>query len=181
MLLSSLTIEALKEKSGLGFDRSSDFSILASLIGKKTGHSIGATTLKRLFGYIDDPRQTNKSTLNLVAQYLGYDTWETYENSIRIDSEWDFQSDSIWIDELYTGQNLIIGYLNRQIRFEVVNTDTRKALKVIQAINSSLKIGDILFIDKIDIGRKLEARKVLRASFSGTYKTNGEIKTIKLE
>lgn len=181
MLLSSLTIDALKAKSGLGFDRASDFIILADLIGKETGHSIGATTLKRLLGYIDDPRQTNKSTLNLIARYLGHDTWEEYENSIRIDSEWNFQSDSVWIDELDTGQNMIIGYLNRQVRFEVVNTDAGKALKVIQATNSSLKVDDILFIDKIDIDCKLEARRVLRGSFSGTYKTNGEIKTIRVE
>ena len=181
MLLSSLTIDALKAKSGLGFDRASDLNTLADWIGKETGHSIGATTLKRLFVYIDDPRQTNKSTLNLIANYLGYDTWEEYESSIRIDSEWDFQSDSVWIDKLDAGQNLIIGYLNRQVRFEVVNTDAGKALKVIHATNSSLKVGDILFIDMIDIGCKLEARKVMRGSFSGTYRTNGEIKTIKIE
>lgn len=119
MLLSSLTIESLKAISGLRFDRASDFDSFAKLIYDKTGCSIGVTTLKRLFGYIDDPRDTNKSTLNILARYLGFDSWKTYECSIRIDSEWNIPTESIWVAELELGQAITIRYLDRIVRFEV--------------------------------------------------------------
>ena len=76
MILSNKTIGQIKKKSGLSFDRATDFTVLASLICNETKCTIGITTLKRLFGYIDDPRETNKGTLNILAQYLGYKTWE---------------------------------------------------------------------------------------------------------
>lgn len=72
MVFSNKTIEHIKKKSSLSFDRASDFSTLAALIADETKSTIGVTTLKRLFGYISDPRETNKGTLNILAQYIGY-------------------------------------------------------------------------------------------------------------
>lgn len=178
MIFPNKTIEQLKEKSGLSFDRASDFSTLATLIADETKHTIGVTTLKRLFGYIDDARETNQSTLNIIARYLGYKSWDLYVNSFRIDSTWNSDHDTIWTENLMVGTKIEVAYLNRCVCFEVIEQDGFKALKVESANNSSLKIGDIAFIDRLRKRECLEARKVIRGSVLGSYKTNGELKRI---
>lgn len=178
MIFSNQTIEHLKEKSDLTFDKASDFSTLASFIANETKHTIGVTTLKRLFGYIEDARETNQSTLNIIAQYLGYKSWDLYINSFRIDSTWNDDQDTIWIENLMIGTKIEVMYLNRCVCFVVIEHDGFKALKVDSANNSSLKIGDIAFIDRLRKGECLEARKVIRGSVFGSYKTNGELKRI---
>lgn len=178
MIFSNAIIGQLKDKSGLQFDRAADFSTLAALISNTTKHSIGVTTLKRLFGYIEDERETNQSTLNLVARYLGYTSWEEYINTFRIDSVWDVDSNTIWVENLMLGTLITVSYLNRNVSFEVILFDNHRVLKVISANNSSLQAGDVAFIDRIRKGEYLEARKVLRGNNCGSYRTNGEVKKI---
>lgn len=180
MILSNKTIGQIKKKSGLSFDRATDFSVLASLIGNETKCTIGITTLKRLFGYIDDPRDTNKGTLNILALYLGYQTWEEYVSTMRIDSDWDVESDTVWVITLSFGMTVEVCYLNRTVTFEVISTEEGKALRVINSQNSSLKKDDIAYIDRIRKGEKLEARKVCRGASLGSYRTNGEVRSIKI-
>ena len=76
MILNNAIIEDVKEKSGLLFDKAGDFAILSSLIFKATGRSIGITTLKRLFYYINDDRKASEYTMNTIALYVGYKSWE---------------------------------------------------------------------------------------------------------
>lgn len=180
MILSNKTIGQIKKKSGLSFDRATDFSVLASLIGNETKCTIGITTLKRLFGYIDDPRDTNKGTLNILALYLGYQTWEEYVSTMRIDSDWNVESDTVWVIALSLGTTIEVCYLNRAVTFEVVSAEEGKALKVIYSKNSSLQKDDIAYIDRIRKGEKLEARKVCRGNSLGSYRTNGEVRSINI-
>lgn len=180
MILSNKTIGQIKNKSGLSFDRATDFSALASLIGNETKCTIGITTLKRLFGYIDDPRDTNKGTLNILALYLGYQTWEEYISTMRIDSDWNVESDTVWVIALSLGTTIEVCYLNRAVTFKVVSAEEGMALKVIDSKNSSLQKDDIAYIDRIRKGEKLEARKVCRGDSFGSYRTNGEVRSIKI-
>ena len=78
MVFNTIIINDIKTKSGLKFDKTTDFSVLSTKIFKATGRTIGITTLKRLFNYIDDNRNTSNYTLNTIAIYLGYDSWIDY-------------------------------------------------------------------------------------------------------
>lgn len=49
MILSNIVIDDIKSKSGLLFDQTKDFEVLAKLILEVTQRSIGITTLKRWF------------------------------------------------------------------------------------------------------------------------------------
>lgn len=178
MVLSNRIISDLTEKSGLLLDRATDFAILADQIFSTTKQTIGVTTLKRLTGYIDDPRETNKGTLNILAVYLGYPSWDDYMCGQRMDSDWNVESDVIWIASLEEGTSIEVSYLNRGVSFIAINTSEGKALRVTGVRNSSLRIDDIAFIDRIRKGEKLEARKVCRGKENGSYRTNGEVKSI---
>lgn len=178
MILNKQIIERLKEKSGLSFDKAKDYEYLCDSIFKETNRTIGVTTMKRLLGYISDDRKTNEYTLNTIAIYLGYPTWNELCYTIKIDSDWNYEDDTYYIDELPLETVLRVKYLNREVSFKVIESDNNKVLQVISTINSSLKEGDILIIDHLKEGEILEAKSVMRGKILGNYRTNGELKEV---
>lgn len=176
MFLPAVTIVQIKEITGLSFDKASDFEALADMISAKTSNRLGVTTLKRLIGYISDDRATNKSTLNILAKFLGFTSWDRYWATVNLDSAWDEEDDAVWIQELPVGTTIEVSYLNRTVAFEAVIFNEKLALKVIKSINASLKEEDIAMISKIKKGERLEASKVIRGDYSGAYHTNGEVR-----
>lgn len=180
MVFSEDIIKDISNKSGLLFDRAGDFESLSSSIYKETGRTIGITTLKRLFNYIQDDRKASEYTLNTISIYLGFDNWESYLKTKNIDSEWCFCSDSVYPQELTIDDIVEIKYLNRIIEFRVVEFEGGKALKVYKAVNSSLLIDDIVIVHHLKVGEKLIADKVYRKGLLGNYKTNGELSSVEV-
>lgn len=180
MILSNIVIDDIKSKSGLLFDQAKDFEALAKLILEVTQRSIGITTLKRLLGYIDDDHRTNSYTLNTIALYLGYSTWEAYLLARSVDSIWGFQDAAVYVKSLEENTEICIKYMDRVVRFKVIMFHEEKALVVIQASNSSLLPNDILLIYKIEKGKRLEAEKVFRGDLIGNYKTNSELTSVEI-
>lgn len=168
----------IKEKSGLAFDKTKDYDSLCDIIFSATSRTIGVNTIKRLMGYIIDDRKTNEYTLNTIAIYLGFKDWEELCNSIRFDSDWNFNDEAIYVEDLPCGCKVSVKYLNREVTFMVVTNKNAKMLQVIDAQNSSLTVGDILDVDNLRIGDFLEAKKVYRGDTIGNYRTNGEIKDV---
>lgn len=178
MILNKATVNEIKEKSGLLLEQAKDYTLLASQIMERTGRGIGITTLKRLLGHVNDDRRTNKYTLNTLAIFLGYSTWEEYSNVCNIDSEWSYTDKAVYVKDLEEGTHLRVKYLNRTIEFVVVNLEQSKVLKVETVLNSSLRKGDLLYIYSLKVGAILEAQKVVRNDSVGNYKTHGEITSI---
>lgn len=134
MILNEEIIKQIKAKSGLLLDQAKDISVLADKIFADTGRNIGVTTLKRLFGTINDSRKTNEYTLNTIAMYLGYATWQKYTETNSIDSVWNFSEDETYhIQELAIGTNFCVEYLNRKVSFVVIQRDGINVLEVVSA------------------------------------------------
>ena len=55
-----------------------DFDLLSERIFEKTHQNISATTLKRLYGYLQESVTPRRSSLNLLAQFLDYTDWDDY-------------------------------------------------------------------------------------------------------
>lgn len=178
MKLSNKTIEEIKEKTGMKYDRAKDFSVLAEDIFKKTGRSIGITTLKRLFGTIEDQRDAIGYTMNTIAIYLGYPSWKAYMGQDTFDSEWGFDDESFYIHLLEPGDNLSVEYLNRKVDFTVIDYEGRRVLRVDSDQNSSLQAGDIVYVYLLRVGSIIEAEKVIRGTAIGNYRTKGEVTKI---
>lgn len=181
MIFNNQIIEMLKKRSGLSFDKAKDYELLCASIYAATGRTIGVTTMKRLMGYISDERKTNEYTLNTIAIYLGHQSWSDLSCMLRIDSDWDFEDNTYYVDELPLDMVLKVKYLNREVCFKVVEFNKIRALQVLEAQNSSLNEGDILMIDHLKEGEILEAKSVFRGKTIGNYRTNGELKEIILE
>lgn len=180
MILNNAIIDDIKRNSGLLFDKAGDFGLLSTYIFKETGRTIGVTTLKRLFNYINDERKTGEFTLNTIALYVGYQSWEDYSIAKKLNSEWGYKDETIYISALEIGTRIKLQYLDRIVTFEVCEIEERNVLNVISSVNSSLREKDILYVYKIQKGNILEAEKVIRGSNIGNYRTNGEIKIVEI-
>lgn len=180
MVLNNQIIDRLKEKSNLFLDKAKDFTILSASILDETKRSIGVTTIKRLLGYINDCRKTNEYTLNTIAIYLGCKSWNELCSSLRIDSDWNFEDERVYVSDMEIGKLVSVIYWNRKVTFEVVDFKGNKALKVTKVLNSSLKVNDILVIDYLEVGKILEAKEVYRDSLIGNYRTNNELSEINI-
>jgi len=55
-----------------------DFDYLSKQIFDRLHVSLSPTTLKRLWGYLDDGGQPRESTLTILARFLGYSDWSDY-------------------------------------------------------------------------------------------------------
>lgn len=160
-------------------EQAKDFDTLTICIFNSTKRRIGATTLKRLFGHIGDERNANAFTLNTIAQYLGYESWDSYL-SVSMNSEENFDDNSIYIDQLAIGQKVRITYLNRVVDFIVIASNGVKVLKVLFAQNSSLCKDDQLHIFRIKVGEILKAPSLVRNGRIGNYRTKGIVNKIEL-
>lgn len=181
MILSQDIIKDIKEKSKLMFDNAADFNALADDINKETGRTIGLTTIKRLFGYIDDDRKTSQYTLNTLALYLGFTDWKEYSAAKNLNSDWNYETDKVLIADQTIGTKIYVKYLDRTVVFVVTEYDNQKVLRVEKADNSSLKVNDILFVNSLQLGKVIEADRVIRGKNIGNYRTHGEITEMHLE
>lgn len=122
MTLNNIIIEKIKKRSKLLFDKAGDFDLLSMYVFNETGRTIGVTTLKRLFNYVDDDRKASDYTLNTIAIYLGYKDWRELIQQVNIDSVWEYEDETIYIHSLEVGTHIDFSYLNREVSFIVVQS-----------------------------------------------------------
>ncbi|MDE6409874.1 MAG: hypothetical protein K2K81_06490 [Muribaculaceae bacterium] len=70
----------VEETAGLSPSTPKQFEELAERIFKHTGTSLSPTTLKRIWGYLDEPLSTRRSTLDILARYCG---WKDYDDFLN--------------------------------------------------------------------------------------------------
>jgi hypothetical protein len=70
--------ELVRLKSGLTCNSFSDIQLLQFQIKKSTGEYLSAQTLNRLFGLIKNDFHTSTVTLDIIAQYLNYDSFADF-------------------------------------------------------------------------------------------------------
>ena len=62
-----------------------DFDALREMIFSRLHILVSATTLKRIWGYLDDNVSTRRGTLDILARYVGYADFEAFENGATAD------------------------------------------------------------------------------------------------
>ena len=62
-----------------------DFDALREMIFSRLHILVSATTLKRIWGYLDDNVCTRRGTLDILARYLGYADFEAFANGATAD------------------------------------------------------------------------------------------------
>lgn len=74
----SRLLRRVEEKVGREMKTPKDFEFLSAQIFEQTRRTISVSTLKRVWGYIDSYRSIRESTLDLLAQFAGYDNYQHF-------------------------------------------------------------------------------------------------------
>ena len=145
--MESPEIEELKtlveQKYGRQLTTTSDFDNFAATLKKKYPTSVSSSTLKRLWGYVNDTHNTRKYTLDTLAQYLGHTNFDAFvawlKKSTRYNSSF-FNAIQVHSNELQIGQHIQIGWSpNRLLTLEYLGNSE---FEIIKAENSKLLKGD---------------------------------------
>lgn len=68
----------VEEKAGRKMKTPKDFDFLVEQIYERTHTRISVSTLKRLWGYVDSYPSVRESTLDLLAQFVGYENYRQF-------------------------------------------------------------------------------------------------------
>ena len=109
------------------------FERLSAAIEFALGESLGASTLKRLWGYIPSRTTPRLTTLDLLARYAGHKDFKAFCDALHAEDSSDYLVDRSYItsDELSPGDGVRIGWApNRLVslsylgggRFEVLDS-----------------------------------------------------------
>src|SRR5574344_2159863 len=79
MVLNQYIQNLIRNKTGNHLTLSIQFELLSKDIFDVTGNVLSVNTLKRLFGRLADV-STSHTTLNIIAEYLGFENWEKLES-----------------------------------------------------------------------------------------------------
>ena len=141
MILPFHIVQMLKRTSGNELRQPSDCEFLSLDIESKTGVRIGATTLKRLFGFAQDERLPHTSTLDVIARYLGYAHWDELSKiEDKGNSDFDAPDDEVRSADLQPEACVEITYLPDRRLVLQYRGDCR--YRVAESENSKLKKND---------------------------------------
>ena len=136
---------------------------LALAIQESTGQTLGITTLKRMLGFVTGPASPRPSSLDIIAQYLGYPDYNLLAKDLGEDCEIsDFRTvESIASIDLEPGEQVQITY--HPNRLLVLSYLGDNLYLVNEARGSKLFKGDKLLIAGFYVGFELLITDVERA------------------
>ena len=180
-MLDKNLIGLIENKCGMKLDSSSACERLALDIESETGEKLGFTTLKRLLGFTSERAEPRQTTLEILAKYLGFNSYKELEDTIADngDSDFDNRAGSISSSQLPVHAEIILSYHpNRRLKLIHVEKDE---FIVTESVNGSLKTGDIIFVDSFTTGFPMIAKEVIRKGERlGRYVAGGKF-GIKIE
>lgn len=169
-------LNEVEKVSGFKARTPKDFNHIAEQIFITTGNLLSATTLKRIWGYIDGPSSIRMSTLNILAKYAGYTNWE------NLNVSFDNNKNTISLEiirsyELLENEKLEICWIpNRKIEIKYL---LNNSFIVENQHNTALQKGDIfscslfalhepLYLEKLEHEKKEPYNCVLGGSMGLT-------------
>lgn len=169
---------------GKGIHTPKDFDYLRECIYARLNVLVSSTTLKRVWGYLNEGVQTRQGTFDILAQFIGYPNYEDYTNNVSSIKD-EIQSSPVMsrklnvAEELTQGDKLrIIWQPNRTCEVTYLGNLT---FSVSTSQNTRIKKGDIfecaLFIE----GEPLYIDNLQQDSFAPIAYVCGKKSGIRLE
>jgi len=156
--------DAIDHMLGQKVQTSKDFYKLSISICFRTGQTIGASTLKRLYGYVNEHVEPRQHTLDVLARYVGYTDWAAFCKSVR---EGNPQESGMVFSRSMLSSELTIGSVIRltwqpdrvcacqyrgQNMFVVLRSENTRLVKDTLFQCSVIIAGEPLFLDHVCIG-----------------------------
>lgn len=182
MKINSLVIKMLSMKVGLDVTTPSGATYLRDDIESAIGERLSANTIKRLVGTLSYESIPRDTTLDILAQYLGYSSWKLLNEYIQNKIS-GFNVDDTFIP-LFSqpkGREIVLEWdPDRIIKIRHLE---EKEYEVVSSVNSKLQTNDKLKLSYIAQGFPLMIAEVIRNGKSlGNYIASSSfgLKRIKL-
>lgn len=121
-----------------------DFDFLKDQIYARLHILVSSTTLKRLWGYLDEGVTPREKTLDVLTQFLGYRGWEEYTHQVQNQEE--SQSSPVMNRKISVKDDLALGDRIRLIwqpeRVCDIEYLGNLTFKVVTSENTRLQAGD---------------------------------------
>lgn len=135
---------------------------LAMAIKEATGQTLGTTTLKRMLGFVSGPANPRPSSLDIIAQYLGYPDYGLLAKDLGEDADIsDFRTvESIDSADLEAGEQIQITYNPNRVLVLTYIGDNKYVVN--ESHGSKILRGDKLIIAGFYVGFELLVSDVER-------------------
>lgn len=160
-MLSPVIKNMLSKRLGREIRYPSDCDALSIDIESATRIHIGVTTIKRLLGFVRDVRTPRMSTLDVIAGYLGYNSYDLLVGSITESNTISGfgNLEELDADCLDSGERIELRYADRRIVMEYMGEYT---FRVEEIVNGKLKKGDVVKIRHLMLHYPLLMLSVVR-------------------
>jgi hypothetical protein len=141
-VLSELVRKLLEERAGMRIRYSRDCDILSAKIFSECRCSISGSTLRRLLGFTKGTKEPRLYTLDVLANYLGFSTWD----DMLIELTNGEKPEKKTLTELKTGAlkpGERFRYTYKPSAVVEIEYIGKSKFKVLNAENSKLVVGDI--------------------------------------
>ena len=154
-------LEAVEKRLGAPVRTTNDFERLSAAMAYALPESLGATTLKRIWGYIPSRTTPRLSTLDLLAEFAGFKDFKDFCKKMHAEDSSDFITRSyLTTAELDPGDTVSIGWApNRLVKLLFKGNDQ---FEVLEVANARLQPGDLLTISCFFKGWPLFVPGILR-------------------
>lgn len=140
-------IEELKilveQKFGKILGTTTDFEEFSLHLEKKMGVTLSGSTLKRLYGYVNDNHKPRMQTLDVLSQYIGHQNYMHFVQWLKTSTQYNssfFQASQLTSNNLKEGSLVTIGWSpNRLLELRYLGNSL---YEVINSENSKLQVGD---------------------------------------
>lgn len=169
-MLNREIIKMIEEKLGMEIQYSQQAEIVAQAIEDATGQVLGVSTIKRMWGFVNENRIPRNQTMDIIAQYLGYHNYKELSHDINEDTQ---ISDFEWMEQvnpedLTVGSQLQFTYDPKRLVILTYLGDSKFIVN--ESKNSKLQKGDTLEIHQLVVGHELLVNEVIRDGKSlGSY------------
>ena len=140
-------IEELKSQLEQDFGKTlcttTDFEVFSMHIQKKTKANVSPSTLKRMWGYVNDSHKPRMDTLDRLAMCLGHKNYASFvrwlKTSTRYNSSF-FAAEQLTSNDIGTGSTVEIGWApNRLVTLRYLGNSQ---YEVTGSANSKMRKGD---------------------------------------
>lgn len=154
-------LQLAEQHYGRKLATTTDFESLSVLIEKETGELLSSSTLKRLYGYVSLSPVPRKSTLDILARYIGKRNYDNFCNDLRNDPVFSsrfFSTVTVYSDDLKSGEFLRIGWAPDRVvqlkylgegEFEVESSANASLMKGDRFRQVSFMLGYPLYVSRI--------------------------------
>lgn len=140
---------------------SADFDFLSGAIWDRTHEIVSASTLKRIWGYVDGPISARQSTLDILSQFLGFKNLDGFLEHIKQESGSDHVTNQhLKTEDLEIGDHVYVSWKpNRRCTFRYLG-DFHFIVE--QAENSKLKVGNTFNCGLFILGEPLYLNNLIQ-------------------